>query len=710
MTRTRAGVTVSILGAGVLAYPAIPAGSPRTIWYAAVGLALVLAAYLGLRSRRPVRSTSWALVLAGYAGWLVGDLLAVVERDVFHVTTYPVPSDAVQFGAFGLVAAGFLLMARDRRGARDRTTLLDAAIIATGVGVVALVFVVEPIAADTSIGAFAKTVCAAYPIADVFLLAIVLRVWMTPAARSVAVSLLTGSMALTFAGDALWHLSMVATGGYAAWVVTEMLWLGAYALLAFAAWAPSMRHLAETLPEPEVTGSMTRRLVLLAAGLALPAVALIADGLLHPEISWLTVGSVSLVMTGLVLARMVGLIRMVQVQSVQLAALARSDGLTGAPNRRTWDHELSRACQASRDTGTPLSIALIDLDYFKRYNDTRGHQAGDLLLREAVAAWTDALAPGELLARYGGEEFAVLLPGLTPGQATERMDTLRSLTPHEQTISVGIALWEPATEPGAAVAAADAALYQAKRCGRDRVVLSSVVSNDRLPQPTIVVQPIVDLTTGEIVAREALSRFDGLDPAQVFREAHAAGTGITLEAAAVRAALPHRRSDALLTVNVSIEALLSKQLRDTLQGNLEGLVLEITEQSSSQDWPQLETVIAELRTRGCRIAIDDWGHGYSNIDRLIRLKPDIVKLDISLVQNLASREHRAVVHAIMAWARDLGALVCAEGVETPLQRAELVGLGVHLGQGYHFGRPGAPALQPAEPQVAAALPSINPTG
>jgi len=122
----------------------------------------------------------------------------------------------------------------------------------------------------------------------------------------------------------------------------------------------------------------------------------------------------------------------------RLAALARSDALTGAPNRRTWDHELSRACQASREDETPLSVAVLDLDRFKSYNDQYGHQAGDRLLREAVAAWSEALGGEGILARYGGEEFAVLLPGLALTVAMTELATrnliagtarLRSTTP-----------------------------------------------------------------------------------------------------------------------------------------------------------------------------------------------------------------------------------------------------------------------------------------
>jgi diguanylate cyclase (GGDEF)-like protein len=209
---------------------------------------------------------------------------------------------------------------------------------------------------------------------------------------------------------------------------------------------------------------------MLACGLTLPADALLLEGATGRGVLWPVIGLGSLVISGLVLARMSGILRTVQEQAGQLAALARSDGLTGAPNRRTWDHELARACAASRRQGTSLCVAMIDIDHFKAYNDTFGHQAGDLLLCEAVAAWTARLGAGAILARYGGEEFTVLLPGLTLAQAEVLIQALRAVTPHGQTFSAGVSSWDPASQPVDAVACADRALYQAKSAGRDRVL------------------------------------------------------------------------------------------------------------------------------------------------------------------------------------------------------------------------------------------------
>lgn len=154
-----------------------------------------------------------------------------------------------------------------------------------------------------------------------------------------------------------------------------------------------------------------------------------------------------------------------------VASLAASDPLTGLPNRRRWDEEAARMVARAERTGEPLTIALMDLDRFKAYNDTHGHQAGDRLLKEASAAWRDQLRAGDLLARWGGEEFAVALPGATAEQAVPVLERLRSATPSGQTASVGVSAFVPGLGLAELVEQADQALYRAKSNGRDALEL-----------------------------------------------------------------------------------------------------------------------------------------------------------------------------------------------------------------------------------------------
>jgi diguanylate cyclase (GGDEF)-like protein len=150
------------------------------------------------------------------------------------------------------------------------------------------------------------------------------------------------------------------------------------------------------------------------------------------------------------------------------------DPLTGAPDRSSWDTELPASIDRARRDGEPLTVAMIDLDFFQRFNHEFGYQAGDRFLKSVVAAWTGVLRPGDLLCRYGGEEFALVLPGANADQATAVLERMRSVTPLGQTFSSGIASWNCAETPDHLVRRAAAALEAAKRAGRDRTVNADV--------------------------------------------------------------------------------------------------------------------------------------------------------------------------------------------------------------------------------------------
>jgi diguanylate cyclase (GGDEF)-like protein/PAS domain S-box-containing protein len=156
----------------------------------------------------------------------------------------------------------------------------------------------------------------------------------------------------------------------------------------------------------------------------------------------------------------------------RVEAMARTDPTTGLPNRRSWEEELRAAIARAQRHGHSLAVALVDLDRFKLFNDTYGHPAGDALLADAAASWRLTLRVTDFIARYGGEEFALLFPECPPDEALAVLDRLRAATPQSQTASVGIAYWDRSESPEDLVARADAALYEAKDAGRNRVVTS----------------------------------------------------------------------------------------------------------------------------------------------------------------------------------------------------------------------------------------------
>jgi diguanylate cyclase (GGDEF)-like protein len=167
----------------------------------------------------------------------------------------------------------------------------------------------------------------------------------------------------------------------------------------------------------------------------------------------------------------------------RLSQLAQEDALTGITNRRGLDEMLPVEFARARRSSQPLAFVMLDLDHFKKYNDRRGHAAGDALLRGAAQAWARQLRPTDLLARYGGEEFTLVLPACDADQAALLVDRLRVLVPDHQTFSAGIATWDADETASELMQRADQALLQAKKAGRNRTMIAG-----REPQTTLPLQ------------------------------------------------------------------------------------------------------------------------------------------------------------------------------------------------------------------------------
>jgi EAL domain-containing protein (putative c-di-GMP-specific phosphodiesterase class I) len=214
-------------------------------------------------------------------------------------------------------------------------------------------------------------------------------------------------------------------------------------------------------------------------------------------------------------------------------------------------------------------------------------------------------------------------------------------------------------------------------------------------------QPIVMLTTGRVVCHEALARFPalpGVPIPDVFHAAHAAGFGPELETLAVRRAIetPGRPPGTVLSVNLSVTTLGSAGLWEALPGDLSEVIVEITEDELFGVGEELERALARLHDLGARIALDDAGAGYAGLQQLMRVRPDIVKLDRSLVSGVAHDPRRAALVASFAsFATQTGGAVCAEGLEDPADLRVAADLEVAYAQGFLLGRP-APAFAPAD--------------
>ncbi|HKK08170.1 MAG TPA: EAL domain-containing protein [Gemmatimonadota bacterium] len=413
----------------------------------------------------------------------------------------------------------------------------------------------------------------------------------------------------------------------------------------------------------------------------------------------------------------------------ELERQALHDGLTGLANRNLFDASLEHACQGVQRGGGRVAIIYMDLDDFKRVNDALGHAAGDQLLAAIGRRLESALRGSDLVARIGGDEFTVLLERLeSSGSPTEVAGRLLSAlrSPFELrdttitvTASAGIAVSGDGipARPADLLRFADVAMYRAKVEGGDRarsfdpaVDSSATVRLQRenelraalgAGQIGVQYQPVLEIEGGRVAGAEALARWDHpergrLPPAEFIPLAEESGLIVALgrtvlERAAAALARWHRggaERSLDVSVNLSAREFLEGDLVEWLSGLVErtglpprALILEITERAILQGGERIE----RLRRLGFRIAVDDFGIGYSSLAYLRDLPVDILKLDRSFVQRLGERDRdAAIVATVVSLAHELDLVVVAEGVETEIQHRTLLELGCRYAQGFHY--------------------------
>jgi diguanylate cyclase (GGDEF)-like protein len=419
-------------------------------------------------------------------------------------------------------------------------------------------------------------------------------------------------------------------------------------------------------------------------------------------------------------------------QRERLKVAAATDGLTGLGNHRHFHEQLRIDSQASRETGLPLCVVALDIDGFKKLNDDRGHARGDEALKLAGEAIERAVRTDDLVARLGGDDFVMILRGADSGYAREvserARDAMARALPEELelTASAGFVCTSDISDEGANLSElANAALDIAKRAGGnqtrkydpDQVSAIPSIKQQRaeidsllaLEQPiTPVFQPLVDLNSGRLIGFEALSRFE-TEPRRApdawFNQAARCGRGLALEMAAIKAALaaPGRPPGTYLSLNFSPSALASPKIMGILPRNMSDIVVEVTEHELASEGGGLEEGLAKMRARGARIAVDDAGAGYAGLNQVMRVQPDVIKLDRSLIEGVHSDSAKAaLVEFFVMFARRVGAGVCTEGIETLEELRTLINLGVTYGQGYLLGRPSEPWCQ-VSPEITRAL-------
>ncbi|WP_239117945.1 putative bifunctional diguanylate cyclase/phosphodiesterase [Paractinoplanes ferrugineus] len=420
--------------------------------------------------------------------------------------------------------------------------------------------------------------------------------------------------------------------------------------------------------------------------------------------------------------------------SEQNAYDAAHDPLTGLANRREL-YERADEYFAGRTEDGVVALLLIDLNHFKEVNDTLGHAAGDAVLREVARRLDDAAAPGDLVARLGGDEFAVLLVNLlTPALATHRAEQMLSAL--ETTLEVegmqitveaagGIALAPGSGGINELMRRADVAMYQAKRAGQqtatyahaqdtadvERLMLGGELQRAVAKHEFVVdFQPIVDLGSGEVIAAEALARWQHpeygyLTPMQFLETVERSGQlpafadAVLDQALAASGGWREAGFDLPVAVNVSPRSLLDPRFPATVLTRLarhdvapERLVLELAETLTISQLDTVGRALDELREAGVRLALDDFGTGVSPLSVLSHIPVNQLKIDRVFVTSVeTSSEAAAVIRSTVDLARSLHLTVIAEGVESEPQRLALWELGCVAGQGHLFARPMASA-------------------
>ncbi len=416
------------------------------------------------------------------------------------------------------------------------------------------------------------------------------------------------------------------------------------------------------------------------------------------------------------------------------------DALTGLANRMRLDDELERRLAVARADGGRVALLYLDVDGFKVFNDTLGHEAGDELLRAVSRRLRQEVGPTDLMARMSGDEFVIVLGEVETAQAA--MFAARKLqaalvTPfdlhglsHHVSASIGICIYPDDASDGATLLRhADSAMYRVKRSGKNGVQRyrddsDAVVERQRNlerelktaltahpEQLTLVFQGIHDLETTELKKVEALLRWHHpawghVPPSEFIPIAERSGLIVTLGEWVLREACRHAKEwEALsgrgIVVSVNVSAMqfahpgFFRTVTDALEDHAlqpELLEIELTEGIVMHGVDRVTETLKRLRHLGVSIAIDDFGTGYSSFAYLRDLPIDTVKIDRSFVKDLGAPLHApqfalALVEAIAHVAMHLDLKIVAEGIETEAQRQVLRGLGCHLGQGFLFSRP-----------------------
>ncbi len=652
----------------------------------------------------------WLLLGGGLSLYAAAGIYYTVADSLGPAPVFPSFADALYLSFYPLALAGLVTLARSRFTGLGVVVWLDGAIVGSAAAAAAAALVFQPVF-DATIGSGAAGIARfAYPVGDLICLGVVVTAWALAAKGERRVwGLLCLGFAMLAAADGLYVLR-AGLGGWEQGGPGDIPYGVATTLFACAAWVARGRF-ARGRVGAEGDGLL---LPVVCGLVALTLAGYAAFAYLNPLATVLSL----IALLALVL-RLATTFSRLNRRSTALAVIAATDPLTQLANHRSVHERLAQETERARALRTPLSVIALDLDHFKAVNDTYGHTEGDAALQAVARELAGQGRTGDLVGRIGGEEFVLVLPGAGPDEAVQIAERCRAavgdlaVEGHALACSAGVACYPVDDENGARLLElADGALYWAKRSGRGQtrrydpgevVLLSGAEQSAQIHEVLasddaveIVFQPIVELATGRVAGYEALSRFVGVGPergpSEWFAQARRCGLAPQLEARAIRAALEieGRPRDTFLSLNVSPRSLLSPDVLAALPDDLGDVVIELTEDEVCAAGYALESRLDLLRARGARIAVDDAGAGYAGLQQLIRIKPEILKIDRSLVHGVDSDpSKRALLESFARFASTTGTAICGEGVETAAEMRILTKVDMTYAQGFVLAQPAA---------------------
>ncbi len=689
-------------------------------YFGCAALCALRAVYVRDRQR-----SGWAAIAVALLLFALGNLVWTTAVQFMDPVPYPSAQDALFLPFYPVAYVGLALLVRNHLPSwGSRALWLDGLIAALGVAALEAAIVIAEVSRFNTGDSGDVATNLAYPVGALVLITMLVAIFAIQGWRPGRVWWTLGAGLVLFAVADSVYMIQALSDDYVTGTPLDSVWMVGTFLMASAAWL-------RTQPVAADDERRTQPPVFIPGLFIVTSLSIVVFATWHEVLPLAVVLATGTLLVAV--ARIADAYRQLQTLA-ESRREARTDELTGLPNRRLFYETLSRRLETGNGE-EPLAVLMIDLDRFKEINDSLGHHVGDEVLRQLGPRLASVVGTSGTVARLGGDEFGLLLvPMPDPTVATEVAERIRGdlcqsfflegMTLHVDA-SIGIALApEHGVVADALIQRADIAMYEAKHNKRswevysptrdthtrDRLELMEDV-RDAIARQEIILhyQPKLDLATREITGVEALVRWQhpvrGLLTPDRFLDLYEQSglmgplaMEVLDQALTQQAVWADQNLPLSMAVNLSAANLADTELPEKIAAVLRGrgvrpssVVLEITEDSLMVDAEQSLEVLERLDALGVELSVDDYGTGFSSLSYLRDLPVQELKLDRAFLA-AAFRDDRAVaiIRSTIDLAHALGLRIVAEGVETAEGLSLIAGMGCDVAQGYLLGRPAPP--------------------